>query len=120
MINARENEVTNLQFSLEKKATSKIIKNHSNRRKPKVQFEYKGRKLLLTGQVAKSLKLLIEKKGKGITALEASSWALRLASYIHILRSKYCLNIYTVTEPHEWGWHARYILQDDVKMITDS
>jgi hypothetical protein len=49
--------------------------------------------------------------------LEVSSWAFRLAAYIHLLRTEYGLDIATVSEPHEGGKHARYFLRDDVRLV---
>lgn len=80
-------------------------------------FKSKGRAFSLTGQNARCLTALIESGNRGITALEMSSWALRLAAYVHILRSEYLLEIETITEPHPGGHHGRYILRDEVEII---
>ena len=71
----------------------------------------------LIGQQAKTLIALIEAKENGITALSISSWALRLASYIHILRSKYNLDISTINEPHEGGNHGKYHLHNQIEIL---
>lgn len=67
-----------------------------------------------TGQVARTLLSLKKAGGQGITALEVSSWAFRLASYVFILRRDYKLTIETRKEEHSGGWHARYILHTPV------
>lgn len=71
----------------------------------------------LCGQKCRTLIALIENKNKGITALEVSCWAFRLAAYIHILRSKFDLNIITKNEVHDGGFHARYYLLDQVEIL---
>lgn len=69
-----------------------------------------------TGQVARTLLHLTTAGEKGITALEVSSWAFRLASYVFILRHKHGLKIETQHEEHNGGWHARYVLQSSVSV----
>ena len=71
----------------------------------------------LSGQQAKSLNALIQAKEKGITALEVSCWAYRLAAYIHILRTEYNLDISTRREAHEGGHHGRYFLHSKVEIL---
>jgi hypothetical protein len=73
----------------------------------------------INGKVAKSLICLIVAGNTGITVLSVSSWAFRLAAYIHILRSKYDIDIITIDEPHDGGTHGRYILKDKVEIISD-
>lgn len=79
----------------------------------------KSRPLTLMGQTARALKCLIASEGKGITALDVSSWALRLAAYIHTLRTEHGLEIKTLKEPHLIdglkGYHARYVLLTKVR-----
>ena len=78
-------------------------------------FDY--RKVHVKGKEAKTLLHLMHHAEKGITALEMSNtWALRLAAYVHSLRKNHGLNIDTVKEPHEDGYHARYVLKDAVKI----
>jgi hypothetical protein len=72
---------------------------------------------VLNGRDAQTLIALVEAKQKGTTALEISSWALRLSAYIFNLRKECGLDIITNTEPHDGGHHGRYILQDDVKIL---
>jgi hypothetical protein len=71
----------------------------------------------LSGRLHQAMQALLENKQRGITALEVSSWAFRLAAYIHLLRTEYGLDIATVSEPHEGGKHARYFLRDDVRLV---
>lgn len=77
------------------------------------------RKLLLTGREAQTLGWLALKSEAGVTAQEVSTWALRLAAYVHLLRHKHGLAIKTIREPHEGGEHARYALtvQVDIEAV---
>ncbi|MCP5361143.1 MAG: hypothetical protein H6908_00665 [Hyphomicrobiales bacterium] len=68
----------------------------------------------LTGRVGQTIHALVMAGRQGVTALEMSSWALRLGAYIHTLRHRYQLVIHTVMEPHEGGMHARYVLESPV------
>jgi len=100
-----------------------ILKFNSNNRNKKLTATFSLQKssatktITLKGQTAKTLIALIKAKQKGCTALEISSWALRLSGYIHILRTKYCLNIITKKEPHNGGFHGRYFLLDEVDIL---
>ena len=83
------------------------------------------RDIVATGRYAQTLKALIDAGDKGVTALEISSWALRLSHYIDVLRkdSRYLLNIHTELEEHEFqgmgaGRHARYRILDRVELIN--
>lgn len=67
-------------------------------------------------QVVRTIKALTKARAKGITALEVSNWAFRLASYIYKLRHIYGLQIETQSEPHDGGAHARYVLVTPVKL----
>jgi hypothetical protein len=75
-------------------------------------FEYP---FCITGQKLRTLNALIDAGDKGITALSVSSWAFRLASYIYDLRHDHGLEIQTIDEPHEGGFHARYRLISNIK-----
>ena len=68
----------------------------------------------VTGQVAKALEALVAHGAAGVTSLEASSWAYRFGAYVHNLRRDYGLAIETVREPHDGGWHGRYVLHSSV------
>ncbi|MCF6217020.1 MAG: hypothetical protein L3J58_12725 [Emcibacter sp.] len=78
----------------------------------------------LQGQYSRTLSALIKGGKSGVTALEISSWALRLSHYIFILRTEYFLEIEMVREPHGGpageGWHGRYFLHTSVKILSDS
>lgn len=74
------------------------------------------RTIKLNKRLGQTIRALVEKGALGITALEMSTWALRLGAYIHILRHEYGLAILTVMEPHEDGKHGRYILQSNVAL----
>lgn len=75
------------------------------------------RQYFCKGRVAQSLICLVQAGDSGITSLEVSCWALRLAAYVHTLRHDYGLNIHTQREPHEGGMHARYILETPVEIV---
>lgn len=70
----------------------------------------------VTGQDAKTLSALVGAGVRGVTALEVNSWAYRLGAYVYSLRHNCGLAIETVREPHEGGWHARYVLRSPVKL----
>ena len=61
-------------------------------------------------QEQRALAALINAGSQGVTALEVSSWAYRLGAYVHTLRHDYGLTIETRREPHDGGWHGRYVL----------
>ena len=67
--------------------------------------------LTVTGQVARALEALVARGSAGVTALEMSSWALRLAHYVYVLRRKFGLVIEIEREEHDGGWHGRYRLR---------
>lgn len=69
-----------------------------------------------TGQVAKALSALVAAGARGVTALEVNSWAYRLGAYVHSLRHDCGLAIETVREPHDGGWHGRYVLRSPVTL----
>jgi len=69
----------------------------------------------VTGQTARALMALINAAGVGVTALELSSWALRLAAYVHSLR-RLGLVVTLLREPHPGGWHGRYVLASPVQV----
>jgi len=80
--------------------------------------------IMLNGQYARTLSALISSEKSGITALEISSWALRLSHYIFILRTEYFLEIEMRREPHNGiagaGWHGRYFLHSPVILFEES
>ena len=68
-------------------------------------------------QPKRALVALITAGSKGVTALELSSWAYRLGAYVHTLRHDYGLAIETLREPHDGGWHGRYVLHTPCQII---
>lgn len=74
---------------------------------------------MVAGQVGKALSALVKAGAAGVTALEVSSWAYRLGAYVHTLRHDFGLEIETCREPHEGGWHARYVLHSPVSIAED-
>ncbi len=71
----------------------------------------------VTGQTAKALAALMAAGAQGVTALEVNSWAYRLGAYVHELRHRHGLAIETQREPHEGGWHGRYVLHSPVSTM---
>ncbi len=72
------------------------------------------RPFIVRGQAAKALIALVNGGDRGVTALEAASWAYRLAAYCHQLRTRYGLAIRTEREEHPGGWHGRHVLETPV------
>lgn len=82
---------------------------------PEMPLLSERREIEVTGnRYIQTLKALVEAGDRGTTALEISSWALRLSHYIFILRTKYGLDIETRDEPHDGGTHGRYFLRSTV------
>ena len=79
------------------------------------------RNIACCGQVARTLRALVEAGPRGVTSLEISSWALRTSHYIFVLRHRHGLDIETVREPHDGpagpGSHGRYFLKTPVRII---
>ena len=96
-----------------------ITVNHLNSKHVAVIFTKQGDSdpTYIQRRIAQTLLWLIHKGEQGVTAQEVSSWALRLSSYIHILRHKHSLNIITLKESHDGGQHARYVLRDVVELL---
>lgn len=76
-----------------------------------------GRIAISARQQRRALAALIRAGSNGVTALELSSWAYRLGAYVHTLRHDYGLTIETLREPHEGGWHGRYVLHTPCQII---
>ena len=76
-----------------------------------------GRIAISARQQRRALAALINAGSQGITALEISSWAYRLGAYVHVLRHDYGLAIETLREPHDGGWHGRYVLHTPCRII---
>lgn len=79
-----------------------------------------GTPICVAGQTARALLALVEAGARGLTALEAGTWALRLAAYVHDLRHKHGLVIAIDREAHEGGWHGRYRLCSPVELVEAS
>jgi hypothetical protein len=73
------------------------------------------RRKIAKGRNGRTLVALVE--FANITALEVSSWAYRLATYIWHLRHGHGLNIKTLDEPHPNGTHGRYVLHSKVRIL---
>lgn len=80
-------------------------------KRARIRVEGPAGSFTATGQVAKALAALVAAGARGVTALEVNSWAYRLGAYVHSLRHDCGLTIETVREPHEGGWHGRYVLR---------
>jgi hypothetical protein len=76
-----------------------------------------GRIAISARQLRRALAALIRAGNNGVTALELSSWAYRLGAYVHTLRHDYGLTIETLREPHDGGWHGRYVLHTPCQII---
>jgi hypothetical protein len=74
-------------------------------------------RFMVTGQTARALVALVKAGPAGVTALELSSWALRLSAYIHRLRHENGLAIVTERERHDGGWHGRFVLRCPVILL---
>lgn len=79
------------------------------------------RPFVVRGQTAKALIALVNGSDRGVTALEASSWAYRFAAYCFELRTRYGLSIRTEREDHPGGWHGRHVLETPVtiRLLAD-
>ena len=74
------------------------------------------------GQEARTLIALHCAGDKGITALEVSTWALRLAHYVMKLK-RLGLSIDMVREKHSGpapGWHGRYFLRSGIQFLEQT
>lgn len=69
------------------------------------------------GQTARALLALVEAGERGVTALECSTWAYRLAAYCYDLRRDHGLAIRCDREEHPGGWHGRHVLETAVEII---
>lgn len=83
----------------------------------RIEAEGPAGRFTATGQVAKALSALVTAGARRVTALEVNSWAYRLGAYVHSLRHDCGLAIETVREPHEGGWHGRYVLRSRVAIV---
>lgn len=84
--------------------------------KTKVVYKLNSKTEEVTGRQAQTLLALVNNKKSGVTALEMSSWALRLAAYIHQLKAL-GISIECTREAHTGGSHGRYFLLSDVEIV---
>lgn len=75
-----------------------------------------GTLFIVRGQPARTLAALVEAGAQGVTAQEVAGWAFRLAAYVHTLRTVHLLPIETLREPHDTGWHGRYVLHAKIAL----
>jgi hypothetical protein len=96
-----------------------ITTNDLHCKKLAVVFQKQGlnQPRFVKNRVAQSLLWLVYRQEAGVTAAEVSSWALRLADYIHTLRWQHGIQIQTLMEPHDGGKHARYVLREPVEVL---
>jgi len=87
--------------------------------KAKVVYTFNGKTEEVSGRQAQTLLALVDNKKSGVTALEMSSWALRLAAYVHQLKAL-GLEIDCIREPHSGGSHGRYFLRSDIQITSRS
>jgi len=76
-----------------------------------------AREFEVSGQTARALLALVEAGQRGVTALECSTWAFRLAAYCYDLRRDHGLAIRCDCEEHPGGWHGRHVLETPVDVI---
>jgi adenine deaminase len=74
-----------------------------------------GLSFIASGQTAKAIRALVSAGAQGVTALEVATWAYRFAAYCHCLR-KQGLDIETLREDHDGGWHGRHVLHTAVRL----
>ena len=73
------------------------------------------------GQEAHTLALLVGKGAVGVTAFDFRGGpAFRLAAYCFTLKRHHHLAIETVREPHEGGWHGRFVLHTPLQIVWRS
>ena len=94
-----------------KQSLTAIVTDNSDTLPRERRIEVSGRRFCQT------LKALIDAGPRGVTALEMSSWALRLGHYVWVLRHRHGLSIETLREPHDGGQHARYRLISNVRIV---
>jgi hypothetical protein len=74
-----------------------------------------GAAFIVQGQTAKAIRALVLAGKQGVTAQEVAGWAYRFAAYCHELR-KLGLDIETIREAHDGGWHGRHVLHTAVRL----
>ena len=79
------------------------------------------RAIRTVGRFAQTLRALVKAGPAGVTALDLSSWAVRLGHYVWVLMKRHGLNIATVIEEHGGsypGRHGRYTILDRVRIVA--
>ena len=84
-------------------------------RERKAIVEFNSDRIVVGGKNLQTLLALVVAGPRGITALEVSTWAYRLAAHCHTLR-RLGVPISMSRESHEGGWHGRYRLEGKVKL----
>ena len=78
-----------------------------------------GQPFKATGQEAKTLLLLCQKGQSGVVAYDFHGGApFRLPAYCWSLNRKFGLVIETRREPHDSGWHGRFVLHTPVEILA--
>ena len=114
---------TETGFESATKLSSEVTRPHyptsrSKRKKIAVAFSTPAGRIVISARKEMlALAALINAGCCGVTALELSGWAYRLGAYVHTLRHGYGLEIETLREPHDGGWHARYVLHTPCEII---
>jgi hypothetical protein len=74
-----------------------------------------GATFIVLGQTTKAIRALVLAGKQGVTAQEVATWAYRFAAYCHCPR-KHGLDIETLREDHDGGWHGRHVLHTAVRL----
>jgi hypothetical protein len=78
-----------------------------------------GKPFTVSGQEARTLALLIQKGKAGVVAFDfAGGPPFRLPAYCWSLQRNLGLTIQTLREPHQGGWHGRFVLHTPVEIIA--
>jgi hypothetical protein len=86
-----------------------------------IAFDSAGvRAIGAVGQEGRTLCALVQAGSHGVTALECSAWAFRLAACCHALRCEHGLAICTDRESHPGGGYGRHVLETPVTIVSNS
>lgn len=81
----------------------------------KATLNINGKKVTTTGtRIYQTIKILNQRKVRGVSSLNIVPWGTRLSGYISDLRYIYGLDIETIMFPHDGGMHGRYFLKTPV------
>lgn len=100
-----------------KSAAAGQPRKRRERGEPAIAFMGPLGRFVVTGQTARALAAQAWAGKAGVTALEVNSWAYCLGACVHRLRHENGLAIETVREPHNGGWHGRYVLRCPVVLV---